>query len=213
MKGIHISDLHLHTHNEDNQKSIELLKRIKKDYPGHHLIITGDITDDGHKDQYENAIRLVNHKAFICPGNHDYGIAGNFYDSYREALFNEYLHFERSVICDGVLLIALDSNLKTPEPWDFAGGEIGVEQLRWLSATLTNAPPIPRIVYMHHHPFMHGHPFMELKDARGLMRILYNRVDLLLFGHKHEEAYWKDTCGIKQIHASGNPPSFWEFEI
>ena len=48
---------------------------------------------------------------------------------------------------------------------------------------------------------------------RELIRVLYNRVDLLLFGHKHTAAYWENTCGIKRIHAAGNPPDYWEFEI
>jgi hypothetical protein len=37
---------------------------------------------------------------------------------------------------------------------------------------------------------MHNNPFMELKDARQVMRIMYNRVRVLLFGHKHIMGKW-----------------------
>ena len=216
MKGIHISDLHFHTDNENNKESLRLIKMTEKDYPNHYIFITGDITDDGHKKQYENAydaLYPIMDKTFICPGNHDYGVAGIFYDSDRHECFYKYFSFRKSQMCENILMIGLDSNLKTVHPWDFACGEIGKEQLQWLDMVLSNSPQAKKIVYLHHHPFMHNHPFMELKDAKELIKILYNRVDLLLFGHKHTLGYWKNICGIKRIHAAGNPPYYWEFEI
>jgi hypothetical protein len=40
---------------------------------------------------------------------------------------------------------------------------------------------------------------MELKDAYGLMRTIYCRVDVPLFGHKDVSMQWKDYDGIPKI--------------
>jgi len=47
---------------------------------------------------------------------------------------------------------------------------------------------------------------MELKDAAKLARVVYNRVDVILFGHKHEMAHWENRWNVKYILASDNSP-------
>ena len=55
---------------------------------------------------------------------------------------------------------------------------------------------------------------MELKDARKLMRIIYGRVDALLFGHKHVMGKWENRNGIRYVLASDNSPGKdWAHEI
>jgi len=54
-KFLHISDLHIHRQEQKNADVARLLEFISETYPEHYLIITGDITDDGDKKQYENA--------------------------------------------------------------------------------------------------------------------------------------------------------------
>lgn len=94
MKFIQLSDLHIHTHENDNEDVISLLRYVSKTYPDHRLIITGDITDDGAVEQLENAHALLQPfkgKVFICPGNHDFGAAGNFYSYERAVNFDNIL--------------------------------------------------------------------------------------------------------------------------
>jgi hypothetical protein len=55
---------------------------------------------------------------------------------------------------------------------------------------------------------------MELKDARQLTRIMYNRVNVLLFGHKHVMGKWENCNGIRYVLASDDlPGKEWAREI
>jgi len=58
MNLIHISDLHIHRHSADNEAVAVRLAWIKERYPDDMLIATGDITDDGHPDQFKNAMSV-----------------------------------------------------------------------------------------------------------------------------------------------------------
>ncbi|MDY6893807.1 MAG: metallophosphoesterase [Thermotogota bacterium] len=205
MNLLHISDLHIHRDQEKNKNTRLRLEKIMSMFPDDLLITTGDITDDGHPKQYKNAKDLPGLKV---PGNHDYGYAGNIYDREKAELFDKIfgtcfadINIPHIKIINNIQFVGLDSNLETEHPFDFACGEIGPLQLRLLGKTLQNK--IPTVVYLHHHPFVRNDPFMELRDARKFMRTIYGRVDVLLFGHRHVEQIWHDTCGIKLIHAAG----------
>jgi len=107
---------------------------------------------------------------------------------------------------DGInmMIIALDSNMETETPFDFFCGEIGKKQLESLYTILTTNPTFMKLLFFHHHPFMVNNPFMEMKDAEELARVVFNKVDVMLFGHKHEMRQWEDVWGIKYILASDN---------
>lgn len=201
---------------------------MNADYPEHHVVITGDIVDDGHEKQYENAFKLLKQfrgRIFIAPGNHDFGAAGNFYSSECARRFDDMLArpleqggtFQAenrpvvNVVRDGndtVMFIALDTNLETEHPFDFACGEVGKFQLRALAALLAQptVPEMKKVLFFHHHPFMRNDPFMRLNDARKLARIIYNKVDVVLFGHKHEMGKWENLWGAQYVLASDNSP-------
>jgi 3',5'-cyclic AMP phosphodiesterase CpdA len=228
IKIIHISDLHFHKHPIDNQEIEATLAIIKRKYPDHYLLITGDITDDGHEKQYENAAKALQEfegRVFVCPGNHDFGAAGNFYSAQRAALFDQYLSkglnqggtFQGknepvvNVIQDKqhpVMLIALDSNLETEHPFDFACGRVGEHQLKMLDTILASPGScnMTKIVFLHHHPFVRNNPFMELQDARAFMRCIYGRIDALAFGHKHILERWVNQGGVPTMLAAHDTP-------
>ena len=228
MKFLHISDLHFHRDQNDNTEAIHVLETIKHRYPNHMLIVTGDITDDGHELQYENAFKALEPfkgGVFIAPGNHDFGAAGTFYSYERALRFDEMLSkpLKQGGTFTGdatpvvnivgepgkqVMLIALDTNLETDHPFDFACGEVGKTQLSFLE-TLLNASTskkMQKILFFHHHPFVRNDPFMEMIDARQLMRVIFYKVDVVLFGHKHVSGKWKKVHGIQYILASDNTP-------
>lgn len=228
MKFIHISDLHFHRNAENNAGAIAVLSYIEQEYPDHKLIVTGDIVDDGHEKQYEKALEAFQpfkERIFIAPGNHDYGAAGNFYSQERASRFDQSLSvpLEQGGTFTGdntpvvnildendqkVMLIALDTNLETEHPFDFACGEVGEKQLAALDNVLSNPATagIVKMLFFHHHPFIHNNPFMELKDARELIRLIYKRVHVVLFGHKHVSYQWENINGIPFILASDNSP-------
>ena len=198
IRFLHISDLHIR-----GKPSRELLLRlayIKLTYRDHKKIITGDITQDGYLSQYYEAMRLLmSDNSYICPGNHDYGYAGNFYEAKRAKWFDQYM-FQTSkymnawarpivnILEDGetkIALIGLNSNLKTRNPFDFACGKIGLWQRWWLKRILKQHSDKVRIVYFHHHPFDRG-PWTGMKDAERFMTMLQGQCELVLFGHKHK---------------------------
>ena len=228
MKFLHLSDLHIHTHKKDNSDVINLLSFVKKTYENHQLIITGDIVDDGKIEQFENANKLLEPfkgQIFICPGNHDFGAAGTFYSHERALHFDEMLAKPLNqggtfkgdstpvvnILKDNnikIMLIALDSNLETEHFFDFSCGEIGESQLKALDTILStpsNAEMV-KVLFFHHHPFMVNDPSMLLKDADALARTIYNRVDLVLFGHKHEMGEWQNRFNAQHVLASDNSP-------
>lgn len=228
MRFIHISDLHYHRDQNDNQKANKALEVIKNRYPDHLLIVTGDITDDGHELQYENALAALEPFAgriFIAPGNHDFGAAGNFYSRERAVRFDEMLSKPLkqggtftgdatpvvNIVGDAgnrVMLIGLDTNLETDHPFDFACGEVGEVQMGYLENILNDpgSKETIKILFFHHHPFIRHDPFMEMRDARKLMRTIYHKVDVVLFGHKHMAGRWINVHGIRYILASDNTP-------
>ena len=228
MKFIHLSDLHIRSSNDDNKELIDRLNFISDTYPEHRIVITGDITDDGAPKQYDNAYNLLKpftDRIYICPGNHDFGAMGNFYSEERARHFDQKLAnplkqggtFKGdftpvvNVVKDAtstVMLIALDSNLETQNPFDFACGEIGAFQLQALDTILSTAPRnVIKAVFFHHHPFIVNDPFMMLKDAEALTRTIYGRTDIVLFGHKHEMKQWGSRWGTKFMLASDNSPN------
>jgi 3',5'-cyclic AMP phosphodiesterase CpdA len=228
MKFIHLSDLHFHRHQADNDAANAVLQYVKTHYPDASLLITGDITDDGHEGQYKNAFAALKPflgRVFICPGNHDFGAAGNFFSLERAQRFDQFLSGPLhqggtftgdqtpvvNILKDGnttVMLIALDTNLETEHPFDFACGEVGAKQLAALTTILSTTPDpdVVKIVFFHHHPFMHGNPFMELIDAKPLMRALYRRVQVVCFGHRHVSQKWENLNGISYVLAADNAP-------
>ena len=228
MKIIHLSDLHFHQSNQKNKKALKTLKLVNEKFPDHYLVVTGDIVDDGHEKQYDNAFKALKPfkgRIFIVPGNHDFGATGCFYSYEKAKLFDEKLSIPLgqggtfasenkpvvNVVSEGndsAMFIALDTNLETDHPFDFACGKIGKTQLSYLSSLLNTptTPEVKKILFFHHHPFMRNDPFMELKDAKKLARRIYNKVDILLFGHKHEMGKWENRWGTKYILASDNSP-------
>lgn len=228
VKFIHLSDLHLHIDPNDNVQVTKTLNDINAKYPTHKVIITGDIVDDGHEEQYTNAFEALKPflgRIFICPGNHDFGAKGNFYSQERAERFDVKLSIPLrqggtftgdatpvvNVVSDAndqVMLIALDTNIESYTPFDFACGEVGKSQLEALQTILTDTSTanMTKVLFFHHHPFIHNDPFMELKDGRDLMRAIYQRVDVVLFGHKHVLGLWKNVGGIPYVIASDNSP-------
>lgn len=221
MRFIHISDLHFHRYDADNTEALATLQYIKDHYPQHNLIVTGDITDDGHEEQFNQAfiaLEPFQDRIFICPGNHDFGAAGNFYSQERAERFDKLLavRLKQGGTFTGdqtpvvnlrregdlkIMLIALDTNLETEHPFDFACGQVGERQLNFLKTVLRDpfAKDYKKILFFHHHPFIHNNPFMELTDARLLMRTIYNWVDVVLFGHKHVMGRWPKTGAMPEI--------------
>ena len=223
-KFFHLSDLHFHSTSRKNQTITTKLRWLAKTYPDHYAILTGDLTDDGQLAQYEacqEGLEVFKDRLFVCPGNHDAGPLGNFFDALCLDRFNRLLMFGmgqgKEYIDDmpvvhflrdpdtTVMLIGLDSTLKTTHPFDFACGKIGKVQRRNLKTYLqqSTAQHAVKFVYFHHHPFLHTDPFLWLKDAEKFLRLITGQIHIMLFGHHHQLGSWQ-YYGIPYILAADN---------
>ncbi len=216
IKILPFADLHYHHRDSDNEPIYSRIKSLKA-YPDHWKVISGDITDDGRPDQYQKAVESLSEleRVIVLPGNHDYGAVGSIYNEHDARMFddfasafNEKPFFDKVPVVIGienVLIILLNSCLKTEDIFDFACGDVSREQLQRLTTILDDPTnkDLVKIVALHHHPFIHSDPTMKLLDADRLARVVYGKVDIMLFGHKHEAAKWKNKVGCRYILAAG----------
>lgn len=216
MKIVHLSDLHIgRGRNFENTQT--LLKGIVKKYEKKKrkpaIIITGDITDDGRREQYEMAKKLLDNEipgdyhVFLCPGNHDFGWNGVMAKSENIERYQKYLspdvNFPVLKSIDNCHFIGIDSMEDERDGLDRFGaeGEIGERQLCVLNYQIEtikkNSPEDKIIVYLHHHPFYYNF-FLRLKDADELKEVIREKIDVLLFGHKHVEKRFNQKRSDKE---------------
>lgn len=204
---MHISDTHFSHDHGKNADQLRLTDKIFKAGFGEndYLLVTGDIADDGEKDQYKEAMAAMasfKPRILAAPGNHDYGPMGNFYSDSSARYFDNvfcrnmgipaaFLSKKAPVVTgldDGegtrVLAVGLNSNNKTSDVTDFAQGSVGMDQLKALDMVLRDPAfeDVPKLVYLHHRP-QPCSVFMALTDFEDLMAVAHNRVDVVCFGH------------------------------
>jgi len=152
------------------------------------VLFTGDLTDFGRPDEYDNLARLIAPLAmpvFLMAGNHDdpRTMRGKFP---AHAYLRQRPGKLDYVIDDfPVRLVALDSTIPGRSP-----GELTAPQLRWLDETLAAAPGKPTIVALHHPPFWTGIGHMDrqpLLDPANLESVIarHPQVERVLAGHLH----------------------------
>ena len=152
------------------------------------VLFTGDLTDFGRPEEYDNLARLLRPLTMPCllmPGNHDD-------PEVMRAKFPSHAYLRQRpgkldyVIDDfPVRIVALDSTVpKSP------GGHLGDAQLQWLDETLAGAPGKPTIVALHHPPFWTGIGHMDkmpLANPSALEAVVsrHSHVERVVSGHLH----------------------------
>ena len=235
-KFIHLSDLHIGANekNLENQYLKVIIDHILQRYQNLKnkpvIMIKGDITNNGDKEEYIEAVKLLNRfkeSGFILkivPGNHDYGYCGNVYTKESQENFKKYIledllelelvYTDEGLLnvypiveeVNGVVYIALDSVIdKDDELLHFASGEMGERQLKKLANILKGYIKTDkvRVAYFHHHPVERS-LFLKMDDAQKVMGVLSDVVDFICFGHKHkEEELDGSQYGVRHILACG----------
>jgi Icc protein len=186
------------------------------------VLLTGDLVDEGHPDEYAMALELLSQLKIgylLIPGNHDN----------REELrtaFSSHTYLPRRgplhycINDHAVRIIALDTC--TP---GLHHGEIDALGLKWLEETLCEDTSVPTLLLMHHPPFVSGIPYLDQVryiDDAGLGAVLssFTNIEAILCGHVHRPVIrrWAGTIVIAcpsttteialQLRADAEPRSF-----
>ncbi|MEE9585681.1 MAG: metallophosphoesterase [Nitrososphaerales archaeon] len=182
---VQISDIHC---GPQFRKEVfdEAVKEINGMKP-HGVIVTGDLTEDGLVEQYQQAKEVLDRieaeKIFICSGNHDYRSTGYY-------LFRHFFQPQQVVTAGDTVFVSLST--ARPERDD---GEAGFRQIMWLKRVLTQYKDKRRVVAMHHHVLPvpdTGTDRIRIVDAGDLLRVIARSgVDLVLCGHRHRPWIWR----------------------
>lgn len=158
------------------------------DYEPTAVVVSGDLTDAGYRQEFEQAAEYVERfrceNLMVIPGNHDSRNVG-------------YIHFERlfgerySVIeFDEAIMVGVDSS----EP-DLNDGRVGREHYGFIQDCFQNAGEKLRIFVVHHHLIPipgTGRERNIIFDAGDILELLSALdVDLVLSGHKHVPYSWR----------------------
>jgi predicted phosphodiesterase len=202
MGAIIIADLHVSKHRAKNQLIEERLLQLKADHPDDILIVLGDVTDDGHCEQFAAAERLLSPwrgRLLLCPGNHSFGPLGLTWDPEcvkRWIALCQRLDAKTEAILPSQSgrawrVCCLDSTKATPGPWDLARGELGGAELeRAKHAIERSSREGTRVCIALHHDPTNDDPTLLLEDAEQLISLCWGKVDVLAFGHTHKRAEW-----------------------
>jgi 3',5'-cyclic AMP phosphodiesterase CpdA len=182
----HLSDLHCgspHFQADLLEQAIEEISGLRPDV----VVISGDLTTDGYKREYEAAREFVDRiecdDLIVVPGNHDSRNVG-------------YIHFEEqfgprasALHKHGLTIVAEDSS----EP-DLDHGQIGRVRYDEIERAFSK-PADLRVFVLHHHLLPipgTGRERNIVYDAGDLLEVLLrSNVDLVLAGHKHVPYAWR----------------------
>ena len=167
-----------------------LMRSIREinDYEPTAVVVSGDLTDAGYRQEYEQAAEYVGYfdceNLMVIPGNHDSRNVG-------------YIHFERlfgerySVIeFEEAIMVGVDSS----EP-DLNDGRVGREHYDFICESFRGAGEKLKIFVIHHHLIPipgTGRERNIIFDAGDVLELLAEAgVDLVLSGHKHVPHSWR----------------------
>jgi Icc protein len=153
------------------------------------VLLTGDVVDKGHPDEYATARELLAELTIpylVIPGNHDH--RGAFRAAFADHAClpaSGPLHY--CVDEHPVRIVALDSTV--PGAHHGAIDQVGLE---WLRNTLAADRAKPTLVMLHHPPFASGIPYMDayaLQAPERLAQVIgeVDNVHLVLCGHVHRQ--------------------------
>lgn len=151
------------------------------------VLFTGDLTDFGRPEEYENLARLLAPLPmpyYLMAGNHDDAAA-------MRMIFPGHAYLRQNPKVDYVIdafpvrIVALDTSVPHKSP-----GYLATGQLQWLEETLAAAPRKPTIVALHHPPFWTGighmdeQPLTNPEDLEPVIR-RHPQVERIICGHLH----------------------------
>jgi Icc protein len=152
------------------------------------VLFTGDLTDFGKREEYENLGRLIEPltmPVYLMAGNHDDPAVMR--DVFASHAYLRQRAGKLDYVIDDfpVRIVALDSTIPHKSP-----GVLTREQLSWLDEALSSAREAPTIVALHHPPFWTGIGHMDIQpltnpdDLAAVIR-KHPQVERVIAGHLH----------------------------
>ena len=209
MRLIQLSDCHLLaqpdslTRDFNTHESLrQCIAHIKSQEKADAFIFTGDISQDGSAESYQQLSTLMGFTRkplYALPGNHDNAA------TMRAQLNANCAH---NSALGRWQIILLDSQVEG-EAW----GEVGEADLNWLTLCLKTSTDKPTLVAVHHQPIPVGSQWTDdigLQNGDQLLNLLkdYRHVKGLIFGHVHQAF---DTQ-FEHIRILGCPSSCFQFK-
>lgn len=184
MRIAHISDLHVSSHYYVKEWGESVVSQINKSDVD-LVVITGDLTMDGHPHEYDIAMELLDKiepDLFIVPGNHDSMNGG--YEIFEDKFGTRKPFFENTEIA----IVGMDSS----EP-DIHDGQIGRHNYPIIRNRLTVDKTT--ILALHHHIIpvpKTGREWNILTDSGDVLALCVDiKLDLVLSGHRHLPWVWE----------------------
>jgi len=186
MKIAHISDLHVtgpYFVEEWGNIVIEKVNSLSPEL----LIVTGDLTQDGHLHEFEIAKRFVDRfdvgERIMVPGNHDARNLG--FEIFEEIFGTRYPFFET----EEVAIFGVDSTVP-----DIDDGHVGREYYGIIADRLHDRDKV-RALALHHHLIPIPGTGRERQipvDSGDVLKLISELdIDLVFSGHKHLPWVWK----------------------
>ena len=189
----HLSDLHF---GRTDPAQLDALAGVLADDGTEHVIVTGDLTQEGRKREFEAAgrwLRALPMRVTAIPGNHDAPVR-NLYRRFSEPWerYERYtgLEAEPVEVHDGYLFAGANSARRVRPGLDWSTGALTRRQVRRVVAAFRGRPDLVKMVGFHH-------PVRAIETAARAGRAVVSgadhvvdqladaRVDVMMTGHVH----------------------------
>lgn len=142
-----ISDLHIGAPGADGALE-NIVNGINKHDNIRFVVITGDISQNGHSSEFEKAKNLLDKlsvKYYLIPGEHDIKFSETGGSKIKDLWGDDKFTFEY----EGMKFIGLSNACD----WHGISGHFSVEGLNWLDSLLAGTKPDQELVLLTHFPF------------------------------------------------------------
>lgn len=153
-----------------------------------HLVITGDLTEDGHLAQFEvlaevlTASGIPAEKILLCPGNHDsYGM------SWQDAMAGPLRRWSRTEAwLDDAVIVAVSTAV--PQTFLRSSGRVDDADLRRVDSVAAGERRRAVVAAQHHPPFALFNQWVHgLQDHARVKGLMESRDNVnVLHGHTHK---------------------------
>ena len=222
MRLIHVSDIHI---GATSEAILDAAHQAIKAHPGAALVVSGDLTQRGSRDEFHRArewVDAVKLPTIVVPGNHDTPLLHpghrvfKPFDRYRDY----FVDLTRPLNAGAARLLPLNTARGWQSRANWAEGSVALDELDEMISEADDAGAVPIMVC--HHPFT---PFsgagLTTRTRRGDVaseRLARSPVRLLMTGHVHTPhieriapgsgEYIALSAGTLYLRLRASPPGF-----